>query len=72
MPKVKDYMEADEFTAWMHEHGWTVKGMEAAGVAGLERNIYRLRSGASPVPKVLVIALPAINRMVPRKDRGGK
>lgn len=68
---VKDYMTSPaEFVAWMFKHGWTVDGLAAAGVAGGRRNIYRMREGKVPIPKVLVLALPAINRAHPREERG--
>ena len=70
MAKVKDYLSAEEFTAWMDDSGWTPAALGAAGVAGGERNIYRMRSGERPVPKVLALALVNINKATPRKERG--
>ena len=66
---VKDYMSSSEFCAWMDEHGWTVAGLAAAGVAGKRSSIFRLRSGELPVPKVLALALAPLNHRTPRKER---
>ncbi len=56
--KVKDYLSAAEFSAWMDEHGWTVKGLAAVGVCGEWRQIYHLRAGTKPVPARRISSKP--------------
>ncbi len=70
--KVKNYLSSAEFVAWMDEHGWSVPGLAATGFAGGVRNIYRMREGTKPVPKVLTLAMPMVNKCTPRRKRGAK
>ena len=70
--KVKGYMSSQEFVAWMDEHGWSVPGLAATGLAKGVRTIYRMREGTLPVPKALAAALPIVNKCTPRRKRGAK
>ncbi len=66
---VADYLSAEQFVAWMAEHGWSVNGLVATGFAGSRRTISRLRNGHQPLTPALTLALPMINKRIPRGKR---